>query len=115
MPIYKEIHTRLGIWGNWSCLGKNDHYFLNCPFRIDQKKVIIVIQSLLEIQVKVPNKISNSPIHPNKTRLYQYAIEHGIDPEKFSIITEAEKNRWAIRYFPADLKRGIRLYRGGIK
>ncbi|CAG8786288.1 32272_t:CDS:1, partial [Gigaspora margarita] len=27
------------------------------------------------------------------TRLYQYAIEHKMDPEKFSIITKAEKNR----------------------
>ncbi|RHZ76280.1 hypothetical protein Glove_199g102 [Diversispora epigaea] len=43
-PICKEVHTRLGIWGDWSCLGKDDHYFLNCPFRIDQKKVIIAIQ-----------------------------------------------------------------------
>ncbi|CAG8608955.1 1379_t:CDS:2, partial [Diversispora eburnea] len=50
-PICKDVHTRLGIWGDWSCLGKNDHYFLNCPFHIDQKKVIIAIQSLPEIQV----------------------------------------------------------------
>ncbi|CAG8758730.1 21807_t:CDS:10, partial [Gigaspora margarita] len=39
-----------------------------------------------------PRYSHDSPIHPNKTRLYQYAIEHGMDPEKFSIITEAEKN-----------------------
>jgi hypothetical protein len=26
---------------------------------------------------------------------YQYAVEYGIDPEKFSIINEAEKKRWA--------------------
>ncbi|CAG8597136.1 1129_t:CDS:2 [Diversispora eburnea] len=113
-PICDEVHTRLGIWDDWSCLGTNDHYFLNCPFRIDQKKVIIAIQSP-ETQVRVPNKISNSPIHPNKTRLYQYAIEHKMDPEKFSVITEAEKNRWAMGCFRADLKRDIRLYRGGIK
>ncbi|CAG8666791.1 5727_t:CDS:1, partial [Ambispora gerdemannii] len=78
--------------------------------------------SLPETQVRVSNKISNSPIHPNKTHLYQpeaglcqYAIEHKMDPEKFSIITEAEKNRWAVGCFPADLERDIRLYRGGIK
>ncbi|CAG8544069.1 2458_t:CDS:2 [Diversispora eburnea] len=47
-PICKDVHTRLGIWDDWSCLGKDDHYFLNCPFRIDQKKVIIAIQSLPE-------------------------------------------------------------------
>ncbi|CAG8649027.1 7660_t:CDS:2, partial [Diversispora eburnea] len=34
-----------------------------------------------------------SPTHPNKNRLYQYAIEYGVDPEKFSVITEAEKKR----------------------
>ncbi|CAH1761044.1 3000_t:CDS:2 [Entrophospora sp. SA101] len=114
-PVCKEVHTRRGIWGDWSCLGKNDHYFLNCPFRIDQKKVIIAVQSLPEIQIRVPNKISNSPIHPNKTRLYQYAIEHGMDPENFSIITEAEKNRWAMGCFRGDLERDIRFYRGGIE
>ncbi|CAG8627314.1 133_t:CDS:10 [Ambispora gerdemannii] len=114
-PVCKDVHTCLGIWDDWSCLGKNDHYFLNCPFRINQKKVIIAIQSLPETQVRVPNKISNSSIHPNKTRLYQYAIEHEMDPEKFSVITEAEKNRWAMGCFSADLERDIRLYRGGIK
>ncbi|CAG8656389.1 7835_t:CDS:1, partial [Diversispora eburnea] len=114
-PICKEVHTRLGIWGDWSCLGKDNHYFLNCPFRIDQKKVIIAVQSLLETQIVVPNKISNSPIHPNKTCLYQYAIKHKIDPEKFSVITEAEKKRWSMGCFRGDLERDIRFYRGGIK
>ncbi|CAG8779027.1 12835_t:CDS:1, partial [Racocetra fulgida] len=63
----------------------------------------------------VPNKISNSPIHPNKTRFYQYAVEHGMDPEKFSIVTEAEKNRWTMGCFRGDLERDIRFYRGGIE
>ncbi|RHZ72314.1 hypothetical protein Glove_243g7 [Diversispora epigaea] len=81
-----------------------------CP--ICKEKVIITIQSLPK---SVPNKISNLPIHPNKTCLYQYAIKHGIDPEKFSVITEAEKNRWTMGCFRADLERDIRLYRGGIK
>ncbi|CAJ0913304.1 4444_t:CDS:1, partial [Entrophospora sp. SA101] len=49
-PICEEVHTRLGICGDWSCLGKNDHYYLNCPFRIDQKKAIIAVQSLPETQ-----------------------------------------------------------------
>ncbi|CAG8645175.1 8741_t:CDS:2, partial [Diversispora eburnea] len=113
--ICNEVHTRLGIWDDWSCLGKNDHYFLNCPFRIDQKKVIIVVQSLLKIQVSVSNKTRNSSIHPNKIHLYQYAIEYGMDPEKFSVITEAEKKRWDRKYFREDLKRDIRFYRGGIE
>ncbi|CAG8479965.1 12018_t:CDS:2 [Acaulospora colombiana] len=46
---------------------------------------------------------------------YQYAIEHGMDPEKFSVITEAEKNRWAMGCLPADMERDIRFYRGGIE
>nr|CAG8622816.1 7424_t:CDS:1 [Entrophospora candida] len=114
-PVCKEVHTHRGIWGDWSCLGKNDHYFLNCPFRIDQKKVIIAVQNSPEIQIRVPNKISNSPIHPNKTRLYQYAVENDLDPEKFSFITKAEKDRWAMGCFREDLERDIRFYRGGIE
>ncbi|CAG8836482.1 39399_t:CDS:2, partial [Gigaspora margarita] len=51
----------------------------------------------------------------NKNRLYQYSIEHGINPKEFSIITDAERNRWAMGCFPADLERDIRFYRGGIK
>ncbi|CAG8659649.1 6095_t:CDS:1, partial [Diversispora eburnea] len=97
-PICKEVHTRLGIWGDWSCLGTNDHYFLNCPFHIDQKKVIIAIQSLPEMSNKtqspIPRTNPNKIYHPEAS-LRQYAIEHGMDPEKFSVITEAEKNRWA--------------------
>ncbi|CAG8529939.1 18421_t:CDS:10, partial [Gigaspora rosea] len=115
-PICKEIHTRLGIWGDWSCLGKNDHYFLNCPFRINQKKVILAIQSSPEIQVSISNKTLNSSIPvSNQNKIYQYAIEHGEDPEKFSIITKAEKNRWTMGCFRKDLERDIRFYHGGIK
>ncbi|CAG8474693.1 8691_t:CDS:1 [Ambispora leptoticha] len=51
----------------------------------------------------------------NKNHLYQYTIEHGINPKEFSIITEAEKNRWAMGCFRGDLKRDIRFYRGGIE
>ncbi|CAG8769123.1 6470_t:CDS:1, partial [Ambispora leptoticha] len=50
-----------------------------------------------------------------ETSLRQYAIEHGMDPENFSIITEAERNRWAIDCFRGDLERDIRFYRGGIE
>ncbi|CAH1769451.1 4080_t:CDS:2, partial [Entrophospora sp. SA101] len=74
-----------------------------CP--ICKEKVIIAIQSLPETQIKVPNK----------TRLYQYAIEHGIDPKNFSIITEAERNRWAMGCFRGDMERDIRFYRSGIE
>ncbi|RHZ81255.1 hypothetical protein Glove_122g128 [Diversispora epigaea] len=86
--ICKEIHIRYCIWGDWSCLG--NHYYLNYSFRIDQKKVIIAIQNLPEIQVSVPNKIY---LYQPEVSLCQYAIEHGIDPENFSVITEAEKNK----------------------
>ena len=61
----------------------------------------------------------NSPIsrtNPNKMEcLYKYAIEHGEDPEKFSIVTEAEKNRWAMRCFREYLERDIRFYQGAIE
>ncbi|CAG8565206.1 19303_t:CDS:2 [Cetraspora pellucida] len=42
-----------------------------------------------------------------KADLCQYAIDHKIDPEKFLIITKAEKNRWTIECFSADLERNI--------
>ncbi|RHZ62175.1 hypothetical protein Glove_343g27 [Diversispora epigaea] len=96
-PVCKEVHTRLGIWGDWSCLSKDEHYFLNCPFRIDQKKVIIAVQSLPKTQVRVPNKTRE------------------VDPEKILIITEAEKKRWDGECFREDLERDIRFYRGGIE
>ncbi|CAG8615474.1 4657_t:CDS:2, partial [Diversispora eburnea] len=113
-PICDEVHTHLGMWGNWSCLGTNDHYFLNCPFRIDQKKVIIAIQSSPETQLPISGTNSNKIYQPEAS-LHQYAIEHGMDPEKFSVITEAEKKRWTMGCFRADLKRDICLYCGGIK
>ncbi|CAG8739639.1 15298_t:CDS:2 [Gigaspora margarita] len=45
----------------------------------------------------------------------KYAIEHGINPKEFSIITEAEKNRWTTGCFRGDLERDIRFYHGGIE
>ncbi|CAG8579495.1 1119_t:CDS:2, partial [Ambispora gerdemannii] len=47
--------------------------------------------------------------------LTSYTIEHGIDPEKFLVITEAEKNRWAMGCFRGNLKRDICFYRDGIE
>ncbi|RHZ80527.1 hypothetical protein Glove_134g261 [Diversispora epigaea] len=40
-----------------------------------------------------------------------------MDLEKFSVITKAEKNRWVMGCFPADLERerNIRLYHGGME
>lgn len=59
---------------------------------------------------------SISRTNPNKMEcLYKYAIEHGEDPEKFSIITEAEKNRWAMECFRDDLERDIRFYQGALE
>ncbi|CAG8644427.1 9212_t:CDS:2 [Gigaspora rosea] len=83
------LYTNSNAW-HWDVFKYTDSE-TKCP--ICKEKVIIAIQSLPEIQVSVPNIISNSPIYPNKTLLYQYAIEHGIDPEKFSVITKAKKNR----------------------
>ncbi|CAG8649706.1 3934_t:CDS:1 [Diversispora eburnea] len=111
-PICKEVHTRYCIWGDWSDLGKDDHYYLNCSFRIDQKKIIIVIQSLPEIQVSISNKTC---LYQPEASLRQYAIEHKMDPEKFSVITEAEKKKWDGECFREDLERDIRFYRGGIE
>ncbi|CAG8682623.1 1596_t:CDS:2, partial [Ambispora gerdemannii] len=65
----------------------------------------IIQDSSLETQVMAPNK----------NHLYQYAIKHGINPKEFSIITEAEKNRWTMGCFRGNLERDIRLYHGAIE
>ncbi|CAG8686621.1 2191_t:CDS:2, partial [Ambispora leptoticha] len=63
------------------------------------------------------NHISNSKSEESEPEasLRQYAIEHKMDPGKFSIITEAEKKRWIMGCFRDDLERDIRCYQGGIK
>ena len=38
-----------------------------------------------------------------------------LDPEKFSIVTEAEKNRWAMKCFRGYLERDIRFYQGALE
>ena len=47
--------------------------------------------------------------------LYQYAVEHDLDPEKFSIVTEDEKKRWASLTFRGDLERDMSFYRGAVE
>ncbi|GES72571.1 hypothetical protein GLOIN_2v921480 [Rhizophagus clarus] len=47
--------------------------------------------------------------------LYQYAVEHSLDPEKFSIVTEAEKHRWDVKCFRSDLERNILIYHRSIE
>ncbi|GES99910.1 hypothetical protein GLOIN_2v921480 [Rhizophagus clarus] len=47
--------------------------------------------------------------------LYQYAVKHSLDPEKFSIITEAEKHRWDVKCFCSDLERDILIYHRSIE
>ncbi|RHZ60197.1 hypothetical protein Glove_357g46 [Diversispora epigaea] len=71
--------------------------------------------SLLKTRIRILNKINNSSIHSNKTRFYQYVIEHEINPKEFSIITEVKKNRWTMRYFRENLEKDICFYRGGIE
>ncbi|UZO11140.1 uncharacterized protein OCT59_002712 [Rhizophagus irregularis] len=63
------------------------------------------------------NSSSNSSgTDPNKMEcLYRYAVKHGLDPEKFSIITEAEKKRWTYACLRGILERDMNFYRGGIK
>ncbi|CAG8614557.1 7906_t:CDS:2 [Diversispora eburnea] len=59
-----------------------------------EAKCLICKESLPEsVSNKFRETESRSPTHPNKNRLYQYVIEHGIDFKKFSVITEAEKKR----------------------
>ncbi|CAG8649642.1 5113_t:CDS:1 [Ambispora gerdemannii] len=78
----------------------------------------ILQDSLPETQIVLPNKIYTSSISktdPNKNCLYQYVIEHGINPKEFSTIIETEKNRWTMGCFRGDLERNIHFYRGGIE
>ena len=71
------------------------------------------------MQVSVPSASSRTPIprtNPNKMEcLYQYAVEHGLDPEKFSIVTEADKKRWAGESFRGILEVDMRFYCGGVE
>ncbi|CAG8667346.1 10665_t:CDS:2, partial [Paraglomus brasilianum] len=82
-------------------------------------KTVTNCHDQINVELNVSVTSSRQPIprtNPNKMEcLYQYAIEHGMDPDKFSVITEAEKNRWAMGCFREDLERDIRFYRGGIK
>ena len=47
--------------------------------------------------------------------LYQYAVEHGLDPEKFSIVTEADKKRWDSESFRSILEVDMGFYCGAIE
>ncbi|CAG8566711.1 2124_t:CDS:2 [Diversispora eburnea] len=63
----------------------------------------------------ISNKTQSPIPSSNPNKIYQYAIEHEIYLEKFSVITEAEKNRWTMDCFRADLERDICLYHGGLE
>jgi hypothetical protein len=53
--------------------------------------------------------------NPNKMEcLYQYAVKHGIDPEKFSNVTEAKKKRWDGKSFRGILEVDMCFYCGAI-
>ncbi|RGB24203.1 hypothetical protein C1646_676543 [Rhizophagus diaphanus] len=67
-------------------------------------------ESLPKDEVNIPSKPIAKKTVSNKTRIliprtnpnkmecfYQYAIEYSLDPEKFLIVTEADKKRWAGR------------------
>ncbi|CAG8717313.1 15014_t:CDS:2 [Racocetra fulgida] len=59
--------------------------------------------------IKISNFLEEKDviIEAPEAGLHQYAIKHKMDPEKFSVITEAEKNR--------DLERDIHFYRSRIE
>ncbi|CAB4402845.1 unnamed protein product [Rhizophagus irregularis] len=55
--------------------------------------------------------------NPDKMKsLYQYAIKRGEkNPEKFSIITGAEINKWDNECFHNVLEKDMRFYRGAVE
>jgi hypothetical protein len=75
--------------------------------------------NLPKSQASIPSATSRTLIprtNPNKMEcLYQYAVEHGLDPEKFLVVTEAEKHRWDVKCFRGDLERDILIYRSSIE
>ncbi|CAG8599702.1 11969_t:CDS:2, partial [Diversispora eburnea] len=107
--IHETVHKRFPFL---SYTNSNTWYRDVFKYTDSEAKCPICKDSLQEIQVSIPNK---THLYQLEASLRQYAIEHGMDPKKFSVITEAEKKRWAMGCFPADLKRDIRLYRRGIK
>ena len=42
-------------------------------------------------------------------------MEHGENPEKFSIVAEAEKSRWAMGCFREGFERDMCFYHGAIE
>nr|CAG8585900.1 7794_t:CDS:2 [Entrophospora candida] len=83
---------------------------------INPKMKISVSNKTQEAEPYYSHNFPISRTNPNKMEcLYKYAIEHGEDPDKFSIITEAEKNRWAMRCFRDDLERDIHYYHSAIE
>jgi hypothetical protein len=66
---------------------------------------------VIDLNLNLPASICSliPRTNPNKMEyLYLYAIEYGINSEKFSIITEAEKKRWSNECFCNILK--IKFY-----
>ncbi|CAB4382495.1 unnamed protein product [Rhizophagus irregularis] len=100
-------------------------YWIDEAIRMGLKEILCFDTSkigpddLPKSQVSVPSATSRTPIprtDPNKMEcLYQYAVEHGLDPEKFSIVTGAEKHRWSVKCFRGDLDRDILIYRRSIE
>ncbi|CAG8632422.1 10972_t:CDS:2, partial [Diversispora eburnea] len=87
-PICKEVHTRLGIWNDWSCL---------------------------EFTGNSGRDTKQNPPLLTRDWLTPICHRHKMDPKKFSVITEAEKKRWTMGCFLGDLERDICCYRGEIK
>ncbi|RHZ81504.1 hypothetical protein Glove_120g4 [Diversispora epigaea] len=86
------------------------------PKYLEWEAKLTELPSILTDKIRSSNSKVECPICKEpEASLCQYAIEHKMDSEKFSVIIEAEKKRWAMGCFLADLERDIRLYRGGIK
>ncbi|CAG8595520.1 5272_t:CDS:2 [Diversispora eburnea] len=84
-PICKDVHTRLGIWGDWS-------YLAYWKLRYQTKSVTHQFIQTKPTYINMPSNMEWIPV-----------------------ITEAEKKRWTMGCFRGDLERDMRCYQDGIK
>ena len=90
---------------------------LDGPFRTDSAEVSVSTAPIPSKHDSAGLKATRSGAGTDQNKmecLYQYAVEHGLDPEKLSTVTEAEKKRWADKCFCGDLDRDILIYRSSI-
>jgi hypothetical protein len=81
----------------------------------DSKGIGLISSVISKASVPPASRRPTSRTNPNKMEcLYQYAIEHSFDLEKFSIVTEAEKKRWDDESFRGILETDMRFYCGAV-